>query len=66
MADKPVVLSPEQRDMIVEALHCKREVLIRASKKETNGSIVRIRAQEIKEYNDLADVIAAASSGVSL
>lgn len=46
-------LTKEERMLVVSALVLKRSSVVRASKSETNPDVVRIRAKEADEINNL-------------
>lgn len=55
MATAPTAdsLSKEERSLVVAALVMKRASIIRATKAETNAEVVKIRAKEVDEVNNL-------------
>lgn len=57
MAEKAKVLTEHEREVLIDCVGCRVEVLRRAAAKEKNAAILKIRNEEIAELNNLGAVL---------
>lgn len=57
MEKKSKVLSEQEREVLIDCISCRIEVLRRAAAKEKNAAILKIRHDEIAELNALGALL---------